>query len=242
MDGDFTPLRREPAYLKVCRAIEERIVTGALGDGASLPTESELCEQFAVTRSTVREGIRMLEQTGLVERGPAKRLFVKKPHTEDVAAAASRGLSLGGATFHEAWESLNAVYPQAGRIAAIRLDQKGVQKLRAHHEKLSQVAANAHAEIVRETVLFFEEIAHGQGNRVMTAMLQSLNLMIEKGLARVIASNPQAQARILKAQKEILNAIGDHDPDRAALWLRRHIDDLQRGYEIAGFDPNAPVL
>lgn len=242
MDGEFEPLAREPAYLKVCRAIEEKIMTDELADGASLPTEAELCEQFGVTRSTVREGIRMLEQTGLIVRGPAKRLFVSRPKTLDVAAATSRGLSLGGATFREVWEGLATIYPPAARMAAERLDTDKIKILRSIRDELAQ-RKNSEAEaVVTGAVGFFHEIAGGLGNRVMLAMLGSLNMMIEASLSRMIEKAPKARGRIVEAQGEIIDALTTGDSDRAERWMRRHIDDIARGCEVAGIDLDAPVL
>ena len=103
----FSPLDRQPAYLKVYRAIEQNIIDGVLADGESLPIEAELCEQFKVTRSTVREGLRLLEQSGLIERGARKKFLVKRPSSNDVAVAASRSLALGGVTFSEVWDALS---------------------------------------------------------------------------------------------------------------------------------------
>ncbi|WP_419572449.1 GntR family transcriptional regulator, partial [Rheinheimera sp.] len=71
-----------------------------------MPIEAELCEQFQVTRSTVREGLRLLEQSGLIARGSHKKFIVKRPNASDVAVAASRSLALGGVTFNEVWETL----------------------------------------------------------------------------------------------------------------------------------------
>ncbi len=242
MDGEFTPLTREPAYLKVCRAIENKIVAGELSDGASLPTEAELCEQFAVTRSTVREGIRMLEQTGLIVRGPAKRLFVSRPKTIDVAAAASRGLSLGGATFRDVWEGLVTLYPPAARLAASRLDAPHVDALRAINGKLAMCADTQTQSVVEGAVGFFHEVARGLGNPVMLAMLDALNMMIEASLSRVIANAPNARRRIVEAQAKIIEAVVAGDGDETEAWMRRHIDDIARGCAVAGLDLDAPVL
>ena len=208
MDGEFQTLAREPAYLKVCRAIEEKITVGQLADGASLPTEAELCEQFGVTRSTVREGIRMLEQTGLIVRGPAKRLFVSRPKTLDVAAATSRGLSLGGATFREVWEGLVTLYPPAARLAASRLAPSHVEALRAINQKLTDCTDAQTQCVVEGAVGFFHEVARGLGNPVMLAMLDALNMMIEASLLRVIERAPNARRRINRGSGE------DHRCDR----------------------------
>ena len=57
-------------------AIERKILAGRLKPGDPVGTESELVKQFGVNRSTVREGIRLLEQSGLVSREPSRRLSV----------------------------------------------------------------------------------------------------------------------------------------------------------------------
>lgn len=242
MDGDFQPLNREPAYLKVCRAIEDKIVAGDLADGASLPTEAELCDQFAVTRSTVREGIRMLEQTGLIMRGPGKRMYVSRPKTEDVAAAASRSLSLGGATFREVWEGLSLIYPPAARLAVSRLDADALASLRAINADLAARADTDTQAVVAGAVQFFHEIAGGLDNRVMLALLDSLNMMIEASLRRVIENAPLARRRIVEAQSHIINALARGDGDEAKAWMKRHTDDIARGCTVAGLDLDAPVL
>ncbi len=242
MDGDFKPLTREPAYLKVCRAIEEKIVSGDLADGASLPTEAELCDQFAVTRSTVREGIRMLEQTGLIIRGPAKRLFVRRPGAHDVAAAASRGLFLGGSTFREVWESLTTIYPPSARLAAQRLDRTTIDKLHAINAELAGRSDRDTQAVVIGAVEFFHEIASGLNNRVMLAMLDSLNMTIEASLRRVIEKAPNARPRIVEAQQHIIAALEAKDGAETEKWMRRHTDDIARGCKVAGLDLDAPVV
>src|SRR5688572_3994367 len=66
----FDPVEREPAYMRVCTAIEAKILTRVLKDGDLLPAELDLAQQFRVHRSTVREALRQLENSGLVMRPP----------------------------------------------------------------------------------------------------------------------------------------------------------------------------
>ncbi|MCJ2181275.1 FadR family transcriptional regulator [Novosphingobium sp. 1949] len=62
--------RREPANYKVSRALGVAIVTGGYVPGAQLPGEFEIAEQMGVSRSVVREAVRMLAAKGLVESRP----------------------------------------------------------------------------------------------------------------------------------------------------------------------------
>lgn len=242
MDGEFERLAPEPAYLRVCRAIEEKIIAGVLADGSSLPTETEMCEQFGVTRSTVREGIRMLEQTGLVMRGPARRLFVARPGAQKVAEATSRSLSLGGASFREVWEALATIYPPSARLAVRRLGPDRLDALRAINAELAALRNSDDGAVVRGAVAFFHEIATGLNNPVMLAMLDTLNLMIEASLRRVIEGAPRARERIIEAQRHIIDAIAAGDEALTERWMKRHTDDIARACEVAGVNLETPVL
>ena len=64
----FERIKPRPAYELVAEAIERKILGGRMRPGDPIGTESELVQQFGVNRSTVREGIRLLEQSGLVAR------------------------------------------------------------------------------------------------------------------------------------------------------------------------------
>lgn len=238
----FSPLFREPAYLKVYRAIEKNIVDGHLADGEALPIEAELCHQFEVTRSTVREGLRLLEQSGLIARGSHKRFIVKRPNAADVAAAASRSLALGGVTFNEVWEALAIYYPQAARLAARRLDEENLTALKGVLSELEENADDNHQKTVECAVAFFQSLAKGLDNRVLLAMLQSLNLMIGESLRQVIGGTPNARTRIFNAQKNILDACIARDEDLAEEWMTKHIVDLKRGYVVAKVNMDAAIL
>jgi DNA-binding FadR family transcriptional regulator len=64
----FDPVERRTVAEEVREAIAERIETGDLRPGSQLPSERDLCEQFAVARTSVREAIQGLVTIGLLER------------------------------------------------------------------------------------------------------------------------------------------------------------------------------
>jgi DNA-binding FadR family transcriptional regulator len=71
-DGDvrFRPIRPVRSYERIVEQIEAAIVEGRLRDGDFLPSEREMTAQFAVSRSTVREALRVLESNGLIRSRP----------------------------------------------------------------------------------------------------------------------------------------------------------------------------
>ena len=230
------PIARAPAYKQVADAIEADILSGRLQPGDALPTEGAMAEQFGVTRSTVREGVRMLEQTGMVERGGAKRLVVARPKASDMAQAASRGLAVAGVTFGEVWEVLQVNFPQAAKLAAGRMDKDALSVLEDVTKELESVKDKQHDRIVELAMTYLDGVARGVENRFMYMTLASLNNLIGASLSQVIAGAPDARSRIVAAQEEITSAIAEGDSKAAKSWMRKHIDDLKRGYDIAGVD------
>jgi GntR family transcriptional repressor for pyruvate dehydrogenase complex len=67
---DLHPKEAVPAYRSVARSISERILNGALPVGSALPSESALAQSLGINRSTVREAIRALEESGMLRRRP----------------------------------------------------------------------------------------------------------------------------------------------------------------------------
>src|SRR3954451_24151400 len=76
------PVRVARAYEKLADALRERILAGALREGDRLPPETALAVQAGVSRSTVREALRTLQEAGLIERASPKIMIVRR-HTED---------------------------------------------------------------------------------------------------------------------------------------------------------------
>lgn len=58
----------QPRYLAVAQMLSKAITSGEYGVGSLLPTETELCERFGVSRHTIREALRKLRDLGLVTR------------------------------------------------------------------------------------------------------------------------------------------------------------------------------
>jgi len=66
----LAPKKKEPSHTKVSRQLGVAIVTGKYAPGDILPGEIEIAEKFGISRSVVREALRMLSARGLIESKP----------------------------------------------------------------------------------------------------------------------------------------------------------------------------
>jgi DNA-binding FadR family transcriptional regulator len=241
--GDlFEPVEREPAYTRVCSAIETKILARELRDGDVLPPEVELARQFQVHRSTVREALRQLESAGLVRRPPgAKRLLVSRPHTSKVVRGMKHALVLHDVKFVDVWEAMMVIEPEVAALAAVRRDEATMAALVLAHERFLASPAGDAAGAVVAVEEFFELIGMCAHNHVLVLAKHSLTMALGPSLAKMIDKVPQARARITDAQRRIIAALRGKDATEARRWMARHVRDFKRGYEFAGISPDTPI-
>jgi DNA-binding FadR family transcriptional regulator len=223
---EFAPIRAEPAYRKVAAALLDRITNRALNPGERLPPEMELARQFGVHRGTVREALRELETNGVLkrERG-SKLMMVTRPARGAVAAGVSRALTLHDVSYHDVWEALTALEPPIAAAAAVRRKAADMARLDA------LVTGEVDVE---QTAEFFRSVGEATHNGVFMLAHEPLIQMLVPSLSTLIRRVPQAASRVALAQKRILAAIRDRNPDQARDWMARHIRDFRRGFEVAG--------
>jgi GntR family transcriptional repressor for pyruvate dehydrogenase complex len=239
---DFTRIERAPAYRLVYDAIEKQIFAGHLRVGDPLPAETLLAEQFGVNRSTVREGIRLLEQSGLVEREGAKRPRISIPHYLELASSASRALILASITFRELWEASILVEPMMAEIAARNITQPDLDRLAANIAQMDAAIVQIEAgeifdvdDFVGMDREFHEVLAQGSGNRVLILSHEPITkLFIPAG--RIILPRLHTYRRVADAHRFIHQCLAARDADGARNWMRRHMNDFRKGYELTGFD------
>ncbi|HEX9773258.1 MAG TPA: GntR family transcriptional regulator [Steroidobacteraceae bacterium] len=229
----FERLTPQPAYRRVSAAIEEKILRRSLRPGDALPTETELARQFGVNRSTVREALRRLESAGLVGRvNGGKRLLVTRPDSAETATRVSRALALDQVTFIELWEAMLAIAPRTAALAAERAQADGLARL---DDVVTRVEAARSTEVVVAVVVeFFGLLAVLSSNRVLVMSTQPLTRLLAPSLRRMIDRVPQAQTRIVVAQRCISEAVRRGRSGEAETWMTRHVKDFRRGYELAG--------
>ena len=232
----FEQIALAPAYRRVAEAITQRIVQRTLAEGERLPPETELARQLGVNRSTVREALRELERSGLLERRPgSKRMTVSRPQHRAVAQDVSRALALHDVTFIEVWSALSAFEPPIAECAARARTATDLQHLAAVRARFE--ADNADTErAVHHTADFFRTLGAATHNQVFALVHAPLIELLVPSLRDMIDQVAQARSRIATAQRRLLEALERHDAEAARQWMGRHIRDFRKGYELAGID------
>ncbi|MBP0441424.1 FadR/GntR family transcriptional regulator [Tianweitania sediminis] len=228
------------AYQKVAEAIEQQIIGGTLRPGDEVGTEAELVQQFGVNRSTVREGIRVLEQSGLVRREANRKLFVCAPRYRNLLSRMTRAMVLQEVTFRELFETAVVLETGAAEAAALRANPGDLQDLEGN---LAEAEAVAHdpAKLAEVDSRFHALVARIAGNRVLELAREPGALLFFPTSELVCRKVPEGAGRMLQAHRYIIAAIRAGNADEARLWMRRHVVDWKRGFERAGHSMDEAV-
>ncbi len=236
----FEKLNVPAAYQVVSREIRRIIVSGELKPGDHLPSEAELAEQFGVNRSTVREGIRQLENDGFVRREGRKRLYVSVPTSSDLAPRASRALIMHQVTFKELWEVARVLEPACAALCATNRSAAQGDAIQENIVHTRHMLANAMWSTELDTQ-FHSLIAEGARNSALLLSREPVGLLLYPAFEMLHPLLPQALGRMLAAHDKIATAIAAGDAGEAELWMRKHIVDFRRGWEMANLSLDVPV-
>jgi GntR family transcriptional regulator, transcriptional repressor for pyruvate dehydrogenase complex len=236
----FERINAAPAYQLVAEAIEKQITSGRLRAGEPLGTEAELVRQFGVNRSTVREGIRMLEQAGLVHRDSSRRLTVGVPHYERLASRKTRALVLHEVTFNELWEAVLVMDGAAVELAVQRATPAVIAEFEANLAK-TEAAAGDWGAVAELDNQWHGLLYKAAGNRVLQLAREPAVLLNLPATELILDRIREGFPRLVVAHRTITEAIRKRDADNAKLWMRRHLLDWRRGFELIGKDLDRPI-
>ena len=236
----FRRINSTPAYQLVAEAIERRILSGGIRPGEPIGTEAELVKQFGVNRSTVREGIRLLEHDGIIQRQSNRRLTVALPHYERLATRTTRALVLHEVTFRELYEAAMALQLATIEAATQRATPELVDAMQENVDRTA-LALEDPAAVAELDAEFHRLIGRASANRVLQLAREPTDLLVRPTTELVLRASEVGAARLLEAHRKLLEAIRTRDPELGRLWARRHIVDWRRGFEHAGNDLDQPI-
>lgn len=239
-EPQFTRLDLAPAYRVVFETIEREILEGRLKPGDRLPSETALAQQLGVHRSTTREGLRLLEQSGLVQRRGGRRLFAAVPRQDELATRASRALVLQQVTFNELWQLLMALEPAAATMACETITPEEITALEDNLMRTRQVVAEG-ASFAKLDLEFHAIIAGATRNRAWLLAREPAAMLLFPADELMLPYLPQAGHRLIEAHMRILAALKNRDGAMAEEWMRKHVIDFRRGYETAGLSLDDPI-
>ena len=205
--GAARRIEKRPLHEEVIDQLRDRIVEGELAPGARL-NERVLCEQLGISRTPLREAIKMLAIEGLVELLPNRGAIVTPLKAANIADT----LAVMGAL-----ESL------AGELACAQAGEAEIAEIRAlHFEMLAHHARGELSGYFRFNQLIHLKLIEASGNPVLTNTYRQLNANVRR--ARYMANLSQERwDAAVREHEEILAALVSRNAVRLKQLLADHL-------------------
>jgi GntR family transcriptional repressor for pyruvate dehydrogenase complex len=219
--------------VQVADALSAEIRAARMVEGDRLPTEAALVEQFAVSRTVVREAVSRLKSLGLVESRQGSGVFIKRaafsPLNFDAGSAVSKQAVI------QMVEVRRALEAEVAALAAERRTKADVKHIRQAMGALDK-AVKAGGDGVEEDVSYHRAIADAAQNPFLISTLDYLRQFLH-GATRVTRANEARRAdfarQVQREHEAIAQAITLGKVTQARQAAARHMDNAIKRIEQA---------
>ena len=230
-------LRSRPARLGqlVVSSLIEQIVSGRYPAGSSLPAEPVLCHDLKVSRSVIRESVKLLEEKGLVvvKQGqgttvlPVDHWSLLDPLVLDAFIRNDHSLGI----YDDLTEVRAALESQMARRAATKLTSAQLEELHSHVRCLATLLDDPD-RYAAEDLSYHETISRMSGHVLARSILRTVQpVALANSYYGATHRTRSDNLRSHKGHVEIYNQLLRHDPDGAARAVEAHILDSWAAYK-----------
>jgi DNA-binding FadR family transcriptional regulator len=234
----FQAAKQTKVFQDVVEQIQEAILDGRLKTGETLPAERELKAMFNISRGTLREALRVLEQKGLIEirLGVGGGSVVKSIDTEQVRESIgllirSQNISLGHlAEFREDVEGIVAAHAAERHTAD---DIKILRQLLAQAHKCVDQGSSQRNAFINLDKQIHMNMAVITGNPIYISVLHSIHDNIQRYYYdRFLSMENRELCENYQDLCEIIQAVENGQADLARKLARNHVLRFSRYMEM----------
>ncbi|MDD3252638.1 MAG: FadR/GntR family transcriptional regulator [Lachnospiraceae bacterium] len=205
--------RREKLSTTIQNTLQERIMDGTYIKGDYLPSENALCNEFEVSRTTIRDAVGGLVEKGFVERQHGKGILVIDK-SNSVATDSFRNMMLRSSySVEEFLETREMIEKQIAVFAAKRATESqicamenSISMMMKHEDDLNKY--------VEYDLDFHKQLAQASQNRLLIAVYEAIVPMLQQMIMDVVRATGAVEHN-MRYHTQILECIKAHDAESA---------------------------
>lgn len=204
--------------------LRELILSRPLAEGTPLPTERELVAQSGLSRTSVREALRVLETEGLVttKAGRNGGTQVRRPGRESISRSLGLFVRSHGVRFEALLEAREAIEPSAARLAAIHRTDDDLAEMTRIHQQLAGVSDDVD-EHVRLNLQWHRAVMRASRNELLIAFFDAISQSVQAATEVRGLNSAELRREVVRVHERVLAAIAARDGDAAFRRMQRHV-------------------
>jgi len=192
-----------------------------------LPTEAELCEKFGVSRSAVREAVKMLSAKGLISSKPRQGIRVQAEEEWNIFDPDLLRWSLESKpsmkVLKEFLQVRIAIEPEAAALAARYANADKIDAIEAALERMKNAEGNTQEDLEAD-IAFHISILYASNNRFYIRLRDFIQTALRVSISHTSPKKGNHKS-IVEDHTKVFNAIKNRDPERAKHAMLVLIDE-----------------
>ena len=222
--GSKPGFTRTNVFDHTVKRLQKMIDDGKFNPGEKLPSERELVAQFSISRSVVREALRVLEAQGLVTIRQGKGVYVQKPGLQTVLQPVLRLLKDGSITLQNLMQARYLLEPEIVKIASKMITEDQLNRLEQEYRDMIRYLDYPEKYLEADKT-FHSLLVACTGNPVLVIMMWPVITMFN-GFIELLYQVPGTPQKVFTAHDTILKALRNHDPEAAEAAMRSHLQEV----------------
>jgi len=226
----ISPISTTRAFESVEAQIRGFIASGSLHPGDRLPQEGQLAAILHVGRGSVREALRMLEMSGLIElrKGPGGGAFVSSGRSGAISNGLVNLYHLGAIGPDDLTEARVGIMDLVVRTSCARISEERIDELDANIDATSRAYSSGDfSAIVKLTSDFHILLAKSTGNPILLANVEGLQEIVRLFL---MAIGPVDLVNVIPSRRRFLKHFRNRDADAASAEMACMLHRVQKNY------------
>ena len=211
------------------REIKKLIEREGLNPGDMLPSEPEIAKRLAVSRTTVREALRILEIAGIIETRQGKGSVILEPNIGFIKETMARLINDQSTEFDYLMQTREVLEPVVVSYAAREASKESIRRMEESLLAAEEEIANGGSG-VEGSIRFHHEIVSSISNIILSSITNMVINLIERS-THLTFNIPSRPGFSLTEHKKILNSIKEGNSDAASQFMKEHLESVKSNLE-----------
>lgn len=222
-ETSLKPLQRPNLVQEAVERLREQIIAGVFGIDGAIPPEGQLGQALGVSRTVIREAMRILAAQGLVEVSQGRQSRVKPANAQTVIDTFNTYLQREDHSLLNLVEVRRPLEAAIAELAAKRATPADIEQLEESIRR--QIAASKKADQIEEDLRFHDLLAVATNNPVFLVLLRAVAGLMRRSRQETLVKT--GVERSVLGHRTMLDAIKAHDADAARQAMLEHISHAE---------------
>lgn len=225
----FEKIARKNLPDQIIGQIQVMIENGFLKPNDRLPSERDLAQMLGVSRLPLREALKSLQSTNVLEVRQGEGYYVRGVETLRLLEFFEEKAGLEHDMLGDLKEARIILEVAAIELACTRRSDEDIMCMRQNNENMKSAVAEGNEQVLQYSMDFHNSIFQAGGNRFLISIMACMASPLYEGRKKTLEANQQRYSLSVKEHDQMLEAIIAQDAETAKTLMRNH---LQTSYYV----------